>query len=194
MKKSHIFGGVTAMLLASAALYAAPGAGKAKIDADGNGAVSKSESIAASDAMFAKMDVNKDGKIDFGDREAKVKEHFAEMDGDKNGSISQAEFLAAHKAREEKRGAWGDKPGAGPEGGPPKMGHGGKHRGGPGGHGGMGMKMADANGDKVITQAEFRTAAESRFAKSDTNGDGSISAAERQAQKGKGKHGKGKHG
>ena len=64
-------------------------------------------------------------------------------------------------------------------------------RGGPGGHKGRhggrhggGMKMlalADANGDKAVKKAEFRTAAEARFAKADTNSDGTISADERKA-------------
>lgn len=119
MKKSYIFGSVSALLLASAALYAAPGAGKMKIDSDGNGAVTKAESLAASDAMFAKLDVNGDGKLDKADREAKMKEHFAEIDTDKNGSISQAEFLAMHKAREDKRAEWRGKDGERSDGPPP---------------------------------------------------------------------------
>lgn len=206
MKKSHIFGGVSALLLASAALYAAPGTGKAKIDTDGNGSISKAESLAASDAMFAKLDVNKDGKIDAADREAKLKEHFAEIDADKNGSISQNEFLANAKERQEKRAEWRSKAGSGPDAPPPLAdgaapdgpppphmgrgfgGHHGKMGGGRGGFGGM--KMADANGDKTITKAEFRAAAEARFAKADTNGDGTITAEERRAKFG----GKGKHG
>lgn len=202
MKKSHILGSVSALLLASAALYAAPGVGKAKIDTDGNGTVTKAESLAAADAMFAKLDVNGDGQIDAADREAKLKEHFAEIDTDKNGSISQAEFIAMHKAREEKRSEWRGKAGfapdgppmadgAGPDGPPPPgMDHGGRHgkmHGGPGGFGGM--KMADANGDKTITKAEFRTAAEARFAKADTNGDGKITQDERKAHHGKGMRG-----
>ncbi len=179
MKKSYIAGGVTAVLLASAALYAAPGAMKSKIDADGNGTVSKAESLAASDAMFVKMDVNKDGKLDAGDREAKVKERFAKLDKDGNGSVTQAEFVAAHNERAAERQearADGEHRGKG-------------HWGRRGGGHGMGMKNADTNGDKVVTKAEFRAAAEARFAKADTNKDGSISADERKAGwKGRGKH------
>ena len=40
------------------------------------------------------------------------------------------------------------------------------------------LAMADTNGDKAVTKAEFRTAAEARFAKADTNSDGTISADE----------------
>ena len=49
-----------------------------------------------------------------------------------------------------------------------------------------GMKMlalADTNGDKAVTQAEFRKAAEARFAKADTDNDGTISAAERKSMR-----------
>jgi hypothetical protein len=43
------------------------------------------------------------------------------------------------------------------------------------------MANADSNGDKAITKAEFRAAAEARFAKADTNNDGKISSEEHQA-------------
>lgn len=186
MKKSVIFGGVSAMLLASATLYAAPGAGKTKVDADGNGAVSKTEAMAKADAMFTKMDANNDGMLNQADRAAKVKEHFAQMDADKNGAINEAEFLAAHEARADKRAdrreMRGERKGKGH-----RMGG----RGPDGNRGGGGMhmmKMADTNNDQAVSQTEFRTAAEARFAKSDTNSDGSVSADERKAQR-KGKWG-----
>ena len=179
MKKSILFGGVSAMLLASAALYAAPGAGKMKIDADGNGAVSKSEAMIGADARFTKMDVNNDGTLNQADRAAKVKERFAAMDADNNGAVSEPEFVAAHEARmakrEDRREMRGERKGLGHK----------DHRMGDRGKGG-GMKMlaiADTNGDKSVTEAEFRAAAEARFAKSDANHDGSISADERKAQR-----------
>ena len=180
MKKSILFGGVSAMLLASAALYAAPGAGKMKIDADGNGAVSKTEAMVGADARFTKMDVNNDGTLNQADRAAKVKEHFAAMDADKNGAVSEPEFVAAHEARmakrEDRREMRGERKGPG--------GHKDHRMGDRGKGGGMRMlAMADTNGDKSVTQAEFRAAAEARFAKSDANNDGSISADERKAQR-----------
>ena len=179
MKKSILFGGVSAMLLASAALYAAPGAGKMKIDADGNGVVSKTEAMVGADARFTKMDVNNDGTLNQADRAAKVKEHFATMDADKNGAVSEPEFVAAHEARmakrEDRRELRSERKGPG---------HKGHRMGGRGKGGGMRMlTMADTNGDKSVTQAEFRAAAEARFAKSDANNDGSISADERKAQR-----------
>ncbi|MEP7350065.1 MAG: EF-hand domain-containing protein [Sphingorhabdus sp.] len=180
MKKSHIFAGVSALLLTSAAIYAAPDALKTKadIDADGNGAISKTEAMAAADSHFAKMDANGDGTLNQTDRAEMIKKHFAEMDADKNGSINEAEFVASHQARADKHG---DKMGG------DRMGrdkHDGAHRMGGGGKGGMHMmKMADANNDQAVSKAEFRAAAEARFAKADTNKDGSISAAEHKAQR-----------
>jgi hypothetical protein len=177
MTKAKIFSGLIALSLTSAALYAAPGI---KADANGDKAVTKTEALAAADARFAKMDANGDGTLNEADKAAMVKKHFAEMDTDKNGSINEAEFVAAHEARADKREDRREQRmgRGGPEG---KMGHhGGRHGGG--------MKMlamADTNGDKAISKAEFRAAAEARFAKADANSDGTISAEEHKAQRGK---------
>lgn len=174
MTKTHIISGLLAATFASATLYAAPGM---KADADGNRAISKTEAMAAADARFAKMDANGDGSLNQADKAATVAKRFATMDSDKNGSLSEAEFVAAHEARVEKRTDRREK----------RMG-----RGGPDGkmgrHGG-GMKMlarADTNGDKTISRAEFRAAAEARFAKADANRDGSVTADERRAGRGDG--------
>jgi hypothetical protein len=43
------------------------------------------------------------------------------------------------------------------------------------------LRMADANGDKSVSQAEFTAAADKRFAAMDANADGSVTAEERQA-------------
>lgn len=172
MNKIQILGGLFAVSLTSAALYAAPG-----MTADG---VTKAEAMAKADERFAKMDVNNDGTLNQADRAAKMKERFAKLDADKNGAINEAEFVAAHEARMEKREDRREMRGERKGGG-----HKGHRMGGRGGMGG-GMKMlalADANGDKSVTKAEFRTAAEARFAKADTNNDGTISAEERKAQR-----------
>jgi Ca2+-binding EF-hand superfamily protein len=181
MNRTHIFGAVIAVSLTSAALYAAPAA---KRDADGNGVVTKAEMLAAADARFAKMDANNDGTLNEADKAAKIATRFAEMDADKNGSLSEAEFVAAHQARADKREDRREqrmgRNGPNSERGG-KMGrHGGRHGGG------MKMlEMADSNGDKSVSKAEFRAAAEARFAKADANGDGTISADERKAGRGK---------
>lgn len=188
MNKTKIISGFLALTMASAALYAAPAI---QAEADSNKAVTKAEALAKADAHFAKMDLNGDGKLDAADKVAMVKKHFAEMDADKNGAITEAEFVAAHEARAAKRGerhATRMEP-AGP-GGMEHHGRGG-HKGRHGGMRGGGMKMLasfDTNGDKAISKAEFRTAAEARFTKADTNNDGIISAEERKSQR-KGKWG-----
>ena len=144
MKKPILFGGVSAMLLASAALYAAPGAGKMKIDADGNGTVSKSEAMAGADARFAKMDANNDGTLNQADRAAKVKERFATMDADKNGAVSEPEFVAAHEERmakrEDRREMRGERKGPG---------HKGHRMGGRGKGGGKHFNFAESREETV---------------------------------------------
>lgn len=45
------------------------------------------------------------------------------------------------------------------------------------------FKMADANGDKAITKAEMTAAVDAHFAKADTNKDGQISNAEKDAMR-----------
>lgn len=187
-KKWLISGGAAfTAAVATAVAFAAPGP-MGKADSDGDGAVSKTEAVAMANSHFTRMDVNKDGQINAADREAKHKEHFAAMDTDKNGSISEAEFTAAHEARKEKREAMreGHKgmAGHGTEG--HVMAGGSHHKGGRHGHKGGGMmmlKMADANGDKTITNAEMMAAVDAHFAKADSNKDGKISADEHSAMR-----------
>lgn len=184
MTKTKIIAGLLAMTAASAALYAAPGM---KADADGDKIVTKAEMIAAADARFAKMDANADGILNEADKAAKVKARFAKMDADTSGTISEAEFLAAHEQRSDKREERRHKR-MGPGGPDSKMGHRGNR------HGGMKMlAMADTNGDKAVSQSEFRAAAEARFAKVDANNDGTISPEERKAQRGKWRNHGGAH-
>lgn len=155
-----------------------------KIDADGDGTVTRAEAQAAATAMFAKMDVNKDGKLDKADREQSRQQmqerRFAKLDANGDGSISKAEFTAD-------RGPQGGPEGKGP---PPPGGEGpGKDgRGMRGHHGGRGhgphggMMDADANKDGAISQAEFMAAAMKRFNAEDTNHDGKVTKEERKAQ------------
>jgi hypothetical protein len=191
MMKKYALIATTSALLLAAAVYAAPGEGRMKMDADGNGAITKSESQTRSDKMFAKLDINGDGILNEADRDAKVKQHFAEMDTDKNGSINEAEFIAAHKAMAKHRGG---QPDGGMEEGTEGKNHkmrGGKGRGGGGGHAMAMMRDADTNNDQAITREEFSAVSLNRFAKADTNNDGTISVEERKAMRGKhhGPHG-----
>jgi Ca2+-binding EF-hand superfamily protein len=173
MKKLSIYAGLMALSVMSAsALYAAP---DGRADQDGSRAVTKAEAMAAADAHFAMMDANGDGTLNEGDKAAMLAKRFAAIDTDKNDSISQAEFMAAHEMRDERRADRREK----------RMEHGkmGKRHGREGGRAGPidMMARADSNGDKAISQSEFRAAAEARFAKADTNGDGSITPDERKA-------------
>lgn len=160
-----------------------------RIDANGDGTVTRAEAQAAATALFARLDVNKDGKLDQADRELgrqqKRDKMFAKLDTNGDGSISKTEF-AADKGPE---GRGPDGPGKdGPRGehgrhGPGKGGHGGPGRGhGPHGGGMMAMaRDADTNKDGAISQAEFMAAAMKRFDAEDTNHDGQVTKAEREA-------------
>jgi Ca2+-binding EF-hand superfamily protein len=179
MDNSKIVGAILAISLTSVALYAAPGV---TTHADGDKIVTKADAISAADARFAKMDANGDGQLNETDRTAMMKKHFAEMDADKNGAISEAEFITASQARATMRG---DRHAKRMERTGPHDGHVGMGKGNSAPKGG-GMKMlalADTDGDKSVTQAEFRKAAEVRFAKADSNNDGTISDAERKSMR-----------
>lgn len=177
MKKFAL--GLSAATLATGGVaYAQMPAGKAGMDADGNGVITRAEAQSSAAAMFARMDVNKDGKIDKTDRDARHTEMrgkmFDKLDTDKNGSISKGEFMADR----------------GPDGARAmhKMdGDGKDKRHGRRGHHGGGMmmmaKMADTNKDGAISQAEFNTAAVKRFDMMDANKDGQVTKEERQASR-----------
>jgi Ca2+-binding EF-hand superfamily protein len=126
---------------------------------DRNASQTRDQAQARATAMFERMDANDDGTIDAADRQAKMLQRFARIDTDNNGSISQAEFLAMHEARGEKAGKRGRRGGA-------KMGM-------------RGMKGMGVDG--AMTQAQFEAAALARFDQADANGDGTLTAAERQA-------------
>lgn len=150
----------------------------ARMDVNGDGTINAADREARHAAKFAAADTDKDGELSQAEmqamresrrenraerREARMAEHFAAMDADKSGGVSQAEMQARHEARgERKRGG---------------------HHGMRGGrHGGMMMfGMADADGDKAVTRAEFNAALQARFARVDTNGDGVIGPAEHSA-------------
>lgn len=153
-----------------------------KMDTDGNGSVTRAEAQAHSGQMFARLDANKDGKLDTADRAARRTARFDALDTDKNGQISRAEFDAARAGRMGRRMAGGMANGM-------ESHRGGKHGMGGGGHGrrgGGGMMMgmaamADANKDSAVSRAEFDAATTQHFTRVDTDRNGEISTAERQA-------------
>lgn len=166
-------------------VLAAPGAGS-RGDADGNGTLTRAEAQAHAAERFAKMDANKDGKIDASDRAARraamQTKMFERLDANKDGSISKAEWDQHSADRAAKRGEKRADAGA-TEGKRGMRGHHGMRGGRHGMRGGMMMGKADTNGDKAISQAEFETAALTRFDAADANKDGQVTAEERAAQR-----------
>jgi len=172
MKKLSLYAGLMVLSVTStAALHAAP----VKADSDGNHIITKAEAMAAADARFAKIDVNGDGTLNAADRTAMMAKLFVMMDSDKNGAISQSEFMAAHEAgterRADRRERRMERIGASMREG--------RQRGRVGTI--AMMARADTNGDKAVSQAEYRAAIDARFSKADANQDDSLSIEERQA-------------
>ncbi|WP_275226851.1 EF-hand domain-containing protein [Novosphingobium album (ex Liu et al. 2023)] len=149
-------------------------------DADGNGTLTRAEMQTHAAAMFTRMDANKDGKLDKADRTARMEEmrakRFAALDANSDGQISRAEFMVQKPMGDGPMANRGDKGQDGKDRG---------HRGWGkrGGHGGMMMmgRMADADKDGAITQAEFTAAAAKHFDMLDANKDGQVTKEERQA-------------
>lgn len=160
MKKTTL-AAAAAVLATATVAYAAPGMMKAP-----QGPVTLEQAKAKSAAMFDRMDANHDGQIDQADRQARRDERFAKIDTNGDGSISKSEFEAMPAMRDGKRGER-------------------RHdmHGKRGGRDGMPMmgRMADTNHDGVITRAEFDAGVAAHFAKVDTDGDGTITDAERKA-------------
>lgn len=163
---------------------------RARPDANGDGILTRAEATQHAEAQFARMDANRDGRVTPEDRaagqERRRTETFARMDADNNGAITRAEWDRAGEAmaerREARRGELGQATGRA-EGNREARGRGGRR-------GQMGRTMmarADANSDGAIDRSEFVAAATARFDRLDADRDGSVSTAERQAQRGRGR-------
>jgi hypothetical protein len=145
-----------------------------KLDANGDGSVTKAEFDSARDAMRAMM------KKRMAEHREKM---FDKLDADKNGSLSKQEFDSPPKHDMADKGDMPPPPG-GPDG---MRGHGGrmmKMRMMMHGGGGMGDRwfdQADANHDAKLTLAEASSRPLAMFDKADTNHDGKLSDAEKQA-------------
>lgn len=178
MKKVSLAISAAALAVAGIA-YAQMPEKHAKIDADGDGVITRAERQTAATAMFARLDANKDGKLDQTDRDAHRQQMrsamFAKLDADKNGSISKDEFMNAKPGHEG-----GKRMGAAGMGGHDGHRMGGGHAGHRGG-GMMMMKMADTNNDGSVSQAEFTAAADKHFDMADANKDGKITKEEGEA-------------
>jgi hypothetical protein len=202
MKKRIVLGLSLATLVAAGGAYAAQEQSRPKLDANGDGTITRAEAQAGAAAMFVRMDLNHDGKLDHADRElyrqTMKTRLFERLDSDRSGQVSKAEFLAdkgpgEHGGGPDDDGPDGDGPGDAPGGHGPGKGAG-MHPGAMRMGGGMMAmaKLADTNHDGAISQAEFTAAAMQRFEAMDTNKDGQVTREEREAarapMKGPGQH------
>ena len=166
MKKTITTATLTMLALMAGGVAAAQADTK---PADRNADMTRAQLVSRLDAQFAKLDTNRDGNITQAERtamrDARVTERFQRLDTDKNGSITLDEF----KARQGRGGK------AEGRGGPR-----GKHHGMRGGRG-MGGMNVDANKDGMISKAEFQAGPLARFDRMDTDKNGIVTAAERQA-------------
>jgi hypothetical protein len=161
--------------------------------------VTRAAVIQRTDAAFARLDANQDGRFTREEaqamgrqrREQRMTQVFDRIDADNDGRISREEFAQRSQNRRGpgmrgSRGPGGPGPVAdgGPDGPPPPGGPGMRR----GGHGGPGMRMrtgARLFGDAgFITAEQFRNVALARFDRADADHDGTLTAAERQAQHG----------
>ncbi|MEQ1688546.1 MAG: hypothetical protein ABL874_08230 [Sphingopyxis sp.] len=162
-------------------------------DANNDGTITRAEASAAAQARFVRMDANGDGRLTAEDRaagqERRRGEIFGRIDGDGNGNISRAEW-DAHAAqrtahRVERRSARsGDGAGAG---------HMMRRRAHRAGAMAAMAHMADTNTDQAIDRTEFMAAATQRFERGDTNHDGSVTTAERDAHRAQMRERRGRH-
>ena len=165
--------------LAALAFGGAAVAQKAPAPAN-DGVVTRAEAQACAGQMFADLDVNKDGRLNQADRDARMARMFDRIDTNPDGSVSRDEFMAHHAGGAEGHPRMGGM-GHG-EMGDGGMNHGGMHAGMGGGRMGMMMlRMADADKDGAVSQAEFTAAVLSHFDQADANKDGRVTPEERRA-------------
>lgn len=179
----------SATLVASAAAaHAGPGH-FAKLDKDGNGAVTTQEFESGLLERFARSDANQDGKVTADELKARFAEHkqerFEKRDENGNGVLERAELGKMPDelfARLDSDNSWtltkdelANK----------RMRHG-KHA--------EKMKKlpGDADGDGVVTKAEAVSGAAEFAKRIDADGDGKLTKEEFKAMRGK--HHRGQHG
>jgi len=150
-----------------------------KMDADKNGAITKTEIDGLHTEMFNDFKGFRGGHMTMGDPSAA----FDQVDANNDGSISRDEFAAAREQRFERRIERreeikdGDKS---PKEGKEVRRHVMRMHG-PGRFGGRMIVMADTNSDGQITLAEAEAMALQHFDQMDANKDGQITPEERRA-------------
>ncbi|HEV2081545.1 MAG TPA: EF-hand domain-containing protein [Brevundimonas sp.] len=176
MKRTLIIGGLAALTLTAGGVAVAQQVPQdpprhARGDKDGDGRVSKAEFVDGRLARLTALDADRDGTVSAAEmqagrearRAAGADRAFGRMDANGDGAVTRAEFDASRAGRGERRAERGER------------------RGGRGMHRGGGRRGGMERGPVVI--ADARTRAEQGFARLDANGDGYVSAEERQAQR-----------
>lgn len=198
------------MILSSVALIGLAGSAIAQAPdqrPDRGRDITRAQVIQRSDAVFARLDTNHDGRFTREEAQAMSQQRRAQMqtrmferlDANHDGQISREEFAQAHRGPGPRGPGGPGMHGPGGPGGPGPMADrspgGPPPPGGPGmgrfRHGpGAGMRMgARLFGDAgFVTAEQFRARALERFDRADTNHDGTLTAAERQAQRGQMRH------
>lgn len=149
-----------------------------KLDADRNGAITKTEIDGLHTEMFKEFKGFEGGRhaLTMGDPNAA----FDRLDDNKDGSISRDEFTKHREERFERRVERREKVKDGaPKDGKEMRRFVMRHHGG--GFGGRMIVMADANSDGQITLAEAETMALQHFDQMDANKDGQVTPEERRA-------------
>ena len=168
MKKTVVIGGMVAVTFAALAGGVMAQQAQANRQARAQAEMTQAAFVDARVARLTAADANNDGTVTAEEHQAahqakraeRSDARFSRMDTNGDGSISRAEFDAPREARAERAGMRGP-------------------RGGRGGD--RAARMADR---APVVIAEARTKAEQAFARMDADGNGVVTAAERQTVRG----------
>lgn len=188
------------LLLAASTLIAATPAA----DLDGNGEVTRAEFMAAGEARFTAADTDFDGFLNRDEMDAlrdaerseRTRKHFSKLDANGDGAVTEAEMLAAQEARlerksdrrEERRAQFIERFDTDDDGvlseeersavreqmGERRAERKGKRKG----RFGKKRPRLDADGDGLISRAEYDAMGEKLFDRMDANGDGVLTKGE----------------
>lgn len=166
----------------------------AQLDSNKDGVITRAEFTADLEKRFAALDTDKNGVISAAERksarDAKREEHvnarFAALDTDKNNQISREEFRAGAARRDGRDDAGFRADGPPPPGRPGFEGRKDGDRRGPGGNRGKGDFHGPRDDQADVTKEQFMARPLRLFDILDSNDDGKITAAEREAARDRG--------